>query len=1649
MRDQDRSLTFEPVDMQNVVPYVDGARITYPNSYEGVDIRYINVAGAVKEELVFHNVPTQPQFSFILTLSGVTPHILPNGSIDLTPCAAACWSILPPFLEDAQGATSDNVTVQLAPIGNDQYRLTYIPDKTWLMAPERSYPVVLDPTVDTRGTGDTLYIQQGYPTIAGYKQRYLSLGFDPENNGKGITRAFFYAPLPAIPAGSTIDSASLNMYQYYANFTNGYDTVVYGVASPWYQNPVAYTWNNPPAIDNTVIARGTISENLGWKSWDVTSLIRQWQSGTPNNGVAVYASPESTRGAYFCSSHASGPMCGVAEAMDVRPYFLVNFSPSSSTVFGNGEDGDFLGGDPNTVRTALAGNTSASQQTIAVANTTGFTVNSEILIIQMQGSGAGTYEFATLTSVGTGQLTLSSPLQHAYTQGILDRAQVLRVPHFRAVTGSISTTEWDGTTGGIAVFRALTISGAIIDMSARGFKGGIGKDSIDLTCPARQAQQGHSPAGPGGCSQVEHSGGGGGGDVGATPPHFGAGGGGGYGSTGVPGAGSYNGAGGNPYGSADLSQIFLGAGGGGGAWGTNPYGGGRNSIQGRESSGQGGGIAFIFGRTISDVSIFADGASGGDSTGGFGGYGGGGGAGGSIKLTGETITLDTLQAVGGAGGNGFLGNGGTGGVGRIRIEGCGTLPSNTTPPASISNTSCIQAPPRLDSISIDSAVANAGNVPVILTGANFQAPMTARIGTVDLLDVVVKSPTTAYAVIPVGSFAQGLYDVSISTGGTTATLPGSFTVKSPLPETQFRVMVYLSCDEKNIEADCRKLFNELEKAMTSNPNLRIVAFWDGYHQGDSGYYLIQADDDPYDWASYKSGENYKPLGEVDTADPRTLVNFAGWAQSQYPGVYKMLSLVGHGGGWAPETHPAQPQSIRHQAVDEVGGMLWDFSSGNTLATKPLAGALEWLNSKAYTIDILYLDACLMGSIEVATELSRTSNYIIAHENLTWSFFPYATYLRNVNAKTTPRDLAVHIAQSSQAAIPQGTYPAQVGVINTSRIPTLEGAVSNLGTHLMRALPTSRILIGELAQEAARVNDVKSEEFIIDIHDQAMDLYNFSTLLATQSGLPQDVRNAAQQVVDAFDNSTAPEMQVMVVNYTKNGYPKDANDVLASQLWDMQKLHGLSIYFPLNDDWRRRHYGEGSLERFGKGAWDDFIQAWFDYKEAPSFPIEKCDDCPFASRHIRVNIGVPPTVERGKLVYAAIKVAGVTTSDDLRGGQLTVISDSPTVVAPALDQPYRIGKFFPTNTYSQTIAMENGWSIIANMNTNRGTPPSGSGTIVSVPFYALRDGCVQLRIVDQQFVNGAIPAQRIPHLAGTQQICVGESRPSANASGNVYLEGRRSDQFGGVMITFKSGNGPLYSTMSQDDGSYAITQIPPGSYTATFIHRLYLATKQELLIKSEAGTPIPAVGLWGGDFNQSGHISLTDWLICAANVRTANLTYDLDANGQMDVADCAIVAKNTGRTDNAKGSPPLPTSLANYSNTSPSMSQSLSPQEGSLHLIRQDSNHLLLRTSDLHLPIYAVGVRLELPEGASILQAKGSNAFSAGEARIDENTSAVYLTLTLDDQSTGTLDSDIAQLELFMPSNKSLEDVKITTFGFVTKDQLPDSKWSVLLPLVSR
>lgn len=362
---------------------------------------------------------------------------------------------------------------------------------------------------------------------------------------------------------------------------------------------------------------------------------------------------------------------------------------------------------------------------ITVGNPAGFAVGDTVLIIQMQGAiidqtnssaygtinnynGAGLFEKAQIQSIAGNTIYFVHDLINAYNFG--GKVQMVSVPVYQNanVTGSLTGLPWDGNIGGVVILDVrgtLNIIGTEINMSLKGFRGGVQNETCPNGCNFAQNNTDYFYANPNYRSSfkgegiaaiatgfergrgAQANGGGGGND------HNAGGGGGSNLTSGGIGSrnnepGGFNCKGFNPgepgrvLNASGGTRLFMGGGGGSGH-GNNSTAPSCNGGGGSTSGTNGGGIIIVMATTLNATldafrtsSTFA-GMSAGDGA-------GGGGAGGTVLLDVGTITGSpfTIHATGGNGGptscfaqNRCYGPGGGGSGGVVMFTGA-SLPGS-------------------------------------------------------------------------------------------------------------------------------------------------------------------------------------------------------------------------------------------------------------------------------------------------------------------------------------------------------------------------------------------------------------------------------------------------------------------------------------------------------------------------------------------------------------------------------------------------------------------------------------------------------------------------------------------------------------------------------------------------------------------------------------------------------------------------------------------------------------------------------------------------------------------------------------------------------------------------------------------------------------
>jgi len=204
------------------------------------------------------------------------------------------------------------------------------------------------------------------------------------------------------------------------------------------------------------------------------------------------------------------------------------------------------------------------------------------------------------------------------------------------------------------------------------------------------------------------------------------------------------------------------------------------------------------------------------------------------------------------------------------------------------------------------------------------------------------------------------------------------------------VMIYAAADN-NLDRYIQQDISSIELA-AHNTCLNLVLFWDGAALDDSAYYKLRFDPQMSYWAAYTQGVDKWAQGEINMGDPANLTAFVGWARTNYPASNYALVIRDHGDG--------------------LGGMQEDDRSQDHLTIPELDQALESITSSGTDpLDLLFMDACLMGMLEDAYQFRGQTSVYVASEDVTWSSLrsnPHHDYFFAVGSTTTAAQLGQSI-----------------------------------------------------------------------------------------------------------------------------------------------------------------------------------------------------------------------------------------------------------------------------------------------------------------------------------------------------------------------------------------------------------------------------------------------------------------------------------------------------------------------------------------------------------------------------------------------------------------------------------------------------------------
>ena len=420
------------------------------------------------------------------------------------------------------------------------------------------------------------------------------------------------------------------------------------------------------------------------------------------------------------------------------------------------------------------------------------------------------------------------------------------------------------------------------------------------------------------------------------------------------------------------------------------------------------------------------------------------------------------------------------------------------------------------------------------------------------------------------------------------------------------VMMYQDADDKVLEQDIYFDLNEAEK-VGSDDRIKIVAQVDRFRGGYTGdgdwtgakRFLITQDND----ITRIGSEEIDDLGEINMADSQTLVEFVTWAIGNFPAEKYALIISDHGMGWpggwsdgdsterGENTTPLGKQLDDHLYLDEIGAALDQIKDETGIETFELVG----------------MDACLMGQLEVFTMLAPHANFAVASQEvepaLGWAYTSFLGGLKenpeidggglgkliidsyvdddlrltdnqarseSLKANSPMASLFEMLTQASGSSSSSTVMASQIQrditltAVDLNAIADLNDAVNDFAYRLQQEQQSSIAKVRTYTQSYTSI-------FGSDVPASYIDLGNFVMLMKKNTSNSALIKSG-DAVLAAISNAVVAE---------KHGPGKPGST-------------GVAIYFPNSQLYNSPMAGPQSYTSIaslfaGESAWDDFLE----------------------------------------------------------------------------------------------------------------------------------------------------------------------------------------------------------------------------------------------------------------------------------------------------------------------------------------------------------------------------------------------------------------------------------------------------------------------------
>ncbi|MCO6449185.1 MAG: hypothetical protein J5I90_00225 [Caldilineales bacterium] len=406
------------------------------------------------------------------------------------------------------------------------------------------------------------------------------------------------------------------------------------------------------------------------------------------------------------------------------------------------------------------------------------------------------------------------------------------------------------------------------------------------------------------------------------------------------------------------------------------------------------------------------------------------------------------------------------------------------------------------------------------------------------------------------------------------------------------VMLYQDADDKILEQDIYVDMNEAER-IGSTDRVHIVTQLDRFRAGYRGdgdwdstrrYYVTQDDD-----LNKVRSQQIADLGEANMADADTLVDFVTWAVETFPSDKYALILSDHGLGWPGGWSDPTASGGSDRSIPLTSAL------GDQLYLHELDDALTEIRNRTGVdkLDLIGLDACLMGHVEVFDALAPHARFAVASQEtepaLGWAYTGFLQALAanpDMDGGELSRAIVDSYIQDDQRIVDDQAR-AEFAGRGGGFAPSAGQLTQQLSQSItLTAIDLSKMpeLIGSLNHFASTMQDIDQRAvaqargyarsftniFGRNLPNPYIDLGNFAQIVAQQSR-DGAIRQAAEQLLASVNDAVIAE---------KHGPQKKG-------------ATGVSIYFPNSQLYQAPAAGPQSYtaisRRFAsESLWDDFL-----------------------------------------------------------------------------------------------------------------------------------------------------------------------------------------------------------------------------------------------------------------------------------------------------------------------------------------------------------------------------------------------------------------------------------------------------------------------------